>query len=442
MMHPGEEGSLRASMPLAPVLDAIASGALDLHRVIDDACDRLEAIDPEVHAFLPEAGRRARLHADADRLVSTFADGGQLPPLYGALTGVKDIIHVDGFVTHAGSAVPAEAIAGAVSEVVGRLRGAGALILGKTVTTEFAYFEPGPTRNPHNLAHTPGGSSSGSAAAVAAGLAPLALGTQTIGSVIRPAAFCGVVGFKPTLGRIPTTGIVYFSPTIDHIGLFTQDLAGMRRAAAALCSGWQALGPAIELPTLGIPDGPYLAQADEGSRLLLDAFVARAAARGMRVRRVPLFDEIEAINQWHRRLVFGEFARYHASIYERYASHYRPRTAEIIAIGRGVSDAELADLRGRCLGLRAQVEAVMQQEGIDVWVSPAAPGPAPAGLQATGDPNMNLPWTTTGMPALTLPAGRAQNGLPLGLQFAARFAADEALMAWADHLRRELGAYG
>src|SRR5690606_13419755 len=136
------------------------------------------------------------------------------PPLYGALVGVKDVFHVDGFVTRAGSKLPPELFAGPEAVCVKRLREAGALIAGKTVTTEFAFFEPGPTRNPHNVAHTPGGSSSGSAAAVAAGMCNLALGTQTIGSVIRPAAYCGIIGFKPSLNRIPTEGLVYFSRTI------------------------------------------------------------------------------------------------------------------------------------------------------------------------------------------------------------------------------------
>ena len=149
--------------------------------------------------------------------------------------GVKDIFHAAGFETRAGSQLPPELLTGPEADAVGRLRAAGCLILGKTVTTEFAYYEPEPTRNPHNLAHTPGGSSSGSAAAVAAGLAPLALGTQTIGSVIRPAAFCGIVGFKPSYGRISPEGLIFFSPSLDHVGLFTQDVAGMSLAAAVLC---------------------------------------------------------------------------------------------------------------------------------------------------------------------------------------------------------------
>ena len=199
--------------PLAATAAALRSGSLDLDAHIDAICDQIDAVEPQVQALLPEEGRRARLHRDADALLARHPQPAQRPPLFGALVGVKDIIHVDGYVTRAGAAVPPELFAGEEAAVVGLLRAAGALILGKTVTTEFAYFEPGPTHNPHNLAHTPGGSSSGSAAAVAAGFCELALGTQTIGSVIRPAAFCGIAGYKPTLGRIPTAGLVYFSRT-------------------------------------------------------------------------------------------------------------------------------------------------------------------------------------------------------------------------------------
>ena len=172
------------------------------------------------------------------------------------------------------------------------MRGAGAVILGKAVTTEFAYFEPGPTRNPHNLEHTPGGSSSGSAAAVAAGLCQLAMGTQTIGSVIRPAAFCGVVGFKPSLDRIPSQGLVYFSRSIDHVGLFTQDVAGMQLAASVLCRDGKRR-PAAGLPVLGVPEGAYLQRAEPDALEMFWQQVALLEAAGVAVRRVPALDDIE-----------------------------------------------------------------------------------------------------------------------------------------------------
>lgn len=420
--------------PLAETAAALRSGDLALHTYLDAFCDRVDVIDPQVQAFLPEAERRTRLHAAADELLATFPDPATRPALFGIPTGVKDIFHVDGFVTRAGTTVPPASFAGAEAVSVRRLRDAGGLIAGKTVTTEFAFFEPGPTRNPHNLTHTPGGSSSGSAAAVAAGLCPLALGTQTIGSVIRPAAFCGVVGYKPTVQRIPSPGLVYFSRTLDHIGLFTQDVAGMALAAAALCDDWEEVNLSEDdIPVLGVADGPYLRQASPEALAVFRRQLRRLEAEGYTIWHVPTLVDIEPINQWHRRLAFGEFAREHAARYAEFGHLYRPRTAEIIALGKQVSDAELDDLRGACLGLRDRLEQQMQQAGIDLWLAPAALGPAPAGLQSTGDPNMNLPWTTVGFPALTVPAGRV-NDLPVGLQLIARFSDDELLLAWADEV--------
>jgi Asp-tRNA(Asn)/Glu-tRNA(Gln) amidotransferase A subunit family amidase len=319
---------------------------------------------------------------------------------------------------------------------VTRARQAGALILGKAVTTEFAYFEPGPTHNPHALDHTPGGSSSGSAAAVAAGLAPLALGTQTIGSVIRPAAFCGVVGFKPSLGRIDPGGLVFFSRTLDQVGLFTQDVAGAALAATALCAGWRDLPAPQQPPVLGVPVGPFLEQAEPEALRAFWQQMGRLAAAGVDVREVPALAGIQALNSQHRRLVFAEFAQEHAELYAQYAALYRTRTAEIIAIGRSVSTDELIALRSNIAALRAELEALMDEVGIDLWACPAALGPAPAGLHATGDPAMNLPWTHAGLPALTAPAGQAAAGLPLGLQLIGRFGADEELVGWSLRLSK------
>lgn len=416
--------------PLALTAQALSTGEIDLHAHVDAICDRIEQVDSQVHALLVEPDRRQRLHRDADDLLARFPAPQGRPPLFGALAGVKDVFHVDGFVTHAGSAVPPQSFAGAEAAIVQGLRAAGALLVGKTVTTEFAYFEPGPTCNPHNLAHTPGGSSSGSAAGVAAGLCEIAIGTQTIGSVIRPAAFCGIVGFKPTFDRLPTAGLVYFSRTIDHVGLFTQDAAGMALAASALCRDWRPV-LAQRLPVLGVPAGAFLAQTDAAAMTQFESELVRLQAAGYAVRRVPMFADIQALNALHRRMVFAEFAREHERLYAAYSALYRPRTKEIIEIGKLVSNAELDELRGNCLRLRAEVQTTMDDAGVDLWVSPSAPGPAPAGIHATGDPNLNLPWTHTGQPAITLPAGCSANGLPLGLQLVARFGADEMLLAWA-----------
>ena len=270
------------SAPLALTVNDLCSGRLDLLTNIDDICDRIEIVDAQVQALLPEPERRTRLLHEATALLASYPAADDRPPLFGALVGIKDIFHVDGFVTRAGTRVPPELFAGPEAAVVKLLRQAGALIAGKTVTTEFAYFEPGPTRNPHDLAHTPGGSSSGSAAAVAAGLCTLAVGTQTIGSVIRPAAFCGTVGFKPTLGRIPTDGLVNFSPTCDHVGLFTQDVEGMALAASAVCRNWQPVTLSEhDVPLLGVPDGPYLRQTAPEALNVFYRQLARAGRIGV-----------------------------------------------------------------------------------------------------------------------------------------------------------------
>lgn len=419
---------------LAATVEVLRSGRLDLREYVESMCARVVDIDSRVEAMLPEPDRLERLGQEVAGLLQRFPAPSDRPPLFGLLVAVKDIFHVSGFVTRAGTRVPPELFAGPEANIVRLLRDAGALILGKSVTTEFAYFEPGPTRNPHNPAYTPGGSSSGSAAAVAAGYCALALGTQTIGSVTRPAAFCGIVGFKPTLNRLPTKGLVYFSRTIDHVGLFTQDVAGMALAASLLCRGWRADFVRGVLPALGVPIGPYLEQAEPEA---LDAFekqVQMLEEIGSKVKRIPILADIEELNHLHRQMVFAEFAREHAEIYARHAALYRPRTAEIIEIGQKVSEEALAAARANCAKLRAELEAQMAEAEIDLWVCPAACGPAPGGIHATGDPNMSLPWTHAGLPVVNLPAGRAQNGLPLSLQFIAPFGEDEALLSWVQGL--------
>jgi Asp-tRNA(Asn)/Glu-tRNA(Gln) amidotransferase A subunit family amidase len=432
------------SAPLAATLEGLQKGQHSLSIYLEQMCRRIDQFDPNIHAFLTEPNRLSRLRSEVGLLRERFPDRTALPPLFGAFVGVKDIIHVDGFVTHAGSELPPESFAGPEAKVVTMLREAGALIAGKTVTTEFAYIEPGATRNPHNLNHTPGGSSSGSAAAVAAGMCNLALGTQTIGSVIRPAAYCGIVGFKPTYNRIPTDGIVYFSRSIDTVGLFTQDVEGVAIAASVLCQGWR---PALadpedtivnDLPVLGVPDGPYLAQVDPDALAVFEEILLMLQVAGCTVKRVQAFEQIELLNTAHRRLVFAEFAREHAKLFAEYEALYRPRTAEAIRIGQSVDDKELAALRRGPKRLREQLEEQMALEEIDLWICPAATGPAPSGLTSTGDSNMNLPWTHAGMPVITLPAGRSQSGLPLGMQLVAPFEADEQLMAWAKQVMERM----
>ena len=213
----------------------------------------------------------------------------------------------------------------------------------------------------------------------------------------------------------------------------------MQLAAAETVLDWHDVEVGEDdVPILGVPDGPYLRQASPEALALFHQQLNRLGKAGYTIWHVPTLLDIDELNQLHRRLVFAEFARQHARLYDRYRERYRPRTAEIVELGRQVSDAELEGLRVHCLQLRDSLEKQMSQAGIDLWVCPAALGPAPAGLAATGDPNMNLPWTHAGLPALTLPAGSAANGLPVGLQLVAAADEDEMLLAWSGLIETDL----
>ncbi len=394
--------------------------------------------EPQILAFLPEESRFERLRREARSLPDRYPHAEARPPLYGILVGVKDMLHVEGFPTRAGSQLPPEVLRGPEAECVTRLKRAGALILGKTTTSEFAYSAPTPTRNPHHPEHTPGGSSSGSAAAVAAGLCPLALGTQTTGSIIRPAAFCGVVGFKPSYDRISRAGLIPLAPSVDHVGFFTLDVAGAAQAASLLCNDWQPLDPPRRKPVLGIPEGPYLARASNEGRSHFETVCRRLATAGYEVKSVPAMPDFEAIATRHNLMLAAEAAQVHAGWFAAYGERYHPQTAEMIRRGQKISAAALNRAREGRRQLRAELTALMDAYGLDLWLSPAAPGPAPKGLDSTGDPVMNLPWTHSGLPTLTLPAGKNPAGLPLGLQVTARWYADEDLLAWSATLEQVL----
>lgn len=405
---------------------------------LHDRLDRLESLfrerEPSLQAFLPEEGRFERLHREADAISPLHSNR---PALSGMPVGVKDIFHVDGLPTRAGSRLSPDELRGPEAESVTRLKQAGALILGKTVSTEFAYFAPGPTRNPHHPERTPGGSSSGSAAAVAAGLCPLALGTQTIGSILRPAAFCGVVGFKPSYGRISTEGVIPLAPSVDHVGFFTPDVETAVLVARVLIRDWAA-PPVRRRPVLGIPEGPYLSRPSEEGQVHFHATCDRLKRAGFEIWSMPVMPDFEEIETRHRRLVAAEAAQVHEVWFRRFRSLYAPQTVDLIRRGQAVSAAELEQDRAGRGKLREELTASMDAHAIDLWLSPPALGPAPRGLASTGDPIMNLPWTHAGMPTLGLPAGLNGEGLPMGLQIAGRFGADEELLAWGAEIERAL----
>ena len=422
---------------LSRLLPRLRSGELPLETYISAALDRLDQIEPAISSLLPENSRRERLLAEAAQLLQLYPDPEGRPPLFGALLGIKDLFAADGFATRAGSRLPPELFAMAEGPVVRRLKAAGALVLGKTVSTEFAYFSPGPTRNPHNPRHTPGGSSSGSAAAVAAGLCPLAIGTQTIGSIGRPAAFCGICGWKPSYDRTSRQGAVAFAASLDHVGLFAAGPADLELAAAIITDRWRELPPARPQdpwPVLAIPDGPYLQQAEAEALAVFEQTVGQLEARGCRIVRVSAMADIAKINERHRRIAAAELADTHKDWYPQHKELYSATTAELIEKGQAIAASQLAEDRQGQLKLRAELEQTLTENGAAFWLSPAAPGPAPEGITATGSPIMNLPWTHAGMPTLGLPAGKAANGMPLGLQIAAAFGQDEELLAFGHRL--------
>jgi Asp-tRNA(Asn)/Glu-tRNA(Gln) amidotransferase A subunit family amidase len=251
--------------------------------------------------------------------------------------------------------------------------------------------------------------------------------------VIRPAAFCGLVGFKPSFGRVPLDGVIPCSVSVDHIGLFTQDAKGMALAASAVCPDWRtarrSIGPEA-LPVLGVPDGPYLEQAETEALTVFEKQLDELQAAGCKVIRIKMFPDIAEINRLHKDLVAFEMARVHEAWYPVYAHLYQPITRAVIEKGREIEPETAEQARQGRLGLRAEAEQIRKAQGIDLWVAPAATGPAPQGLAGTGNPILNLPWTYMGLPVLSLPAGRARNGLPLGLQWAAGFEQDELLLHW------------
>ncbi len=421
---------------LQAVSRRLRTDELCLDTYVEQVRETFEQSDPTVRAFVSETGRWDRLERSKEHIQARYPDFSSRRPLYGIPVGIKDIFHIDGFETKAGSSLPANALSGPEAPVVSRLREAGVLILGKTVTTEFAGFEPGKTRNPHDTSHTPGGSSSGSAAAVAADICPLALGSQTVGSITRPAAFCGVVGVKPTYGRVPTAGVVPVAPSVDHVGFFTKSMDGAGLAAAVLYDDWRAEDTPTPLSRIGIVEGPYLDQTSELARSAFASQVSQLNAAGFETERLDPLPNIDEINDHHNRLVAAETAVSHDELYQKWGERYAHKTREVILEGHSVSVAELAAARANRSTVRDSIRQAMDNHDVDIVVSPSAVGPAPRGLESTGDPIMNLPWTHAGVPTVSVPSGTTNDGLPLGLQCASRAGTDEWLLSWAQEIQR------
>ena len=333
------------------------------------------------------------MRAEAAALLDRYPEPGGRPPLFGTLLGVKDIFSAQGLPTGGGTSVPDHVFAMPEATAVRRLRDAGAIVLGKTITTEFAYLEAGATTNPFDQSRSPGGSSSGSAAIVGAGIASLAVGSQTVGSVLRPAAFCGVAGFKPSYGRIPRDGIIPFSKSVDTVGTFSQDVAGTILASQALFDSWTPVadsGP--KLPVLGGAGGALPGTGGAGGPG--GAGASDQPAARARLQRAP-------------RARPDRYSRDQPSPHGPDRGRLLPRASPLVhgvgrvlpgrqrrSVRRGASHhgVALATAEPSTRWLRADLAAAMDAAGIDAWISPSATGVAPVGLRATGVTLLNLPW--------------------------------------------------
>ncbi len=345
-------------------------------------------------------------------------------PLSGVPFGVKDIFATEGLATEWGSPTMAGRVPTADAALVVMLRKRGAIMVGKTHTTSFAYFDPAPTRNPHDPAHTPGGSSSGSAAAVAARMVPLALGSQTQGSVLRPASFCGCVGFKPTFGVLPLEGVMPFAPTLDTAGFFTWTAADMRTLWALL--DCEAVAEPCQNPVA-------LELADEVEPPMRAAFTETAARLGAATVAPP--DSLRGLWQVVKRIQEIEGARTHREAWERHGAAVGEKLAGLIQSGLAASESEYQDELGKLEAARGGMAAFFTEH--PVVLTPAALGPAPRTLASTGDPRMNAPWTGLGSPAISIPMNAPVGVLPLGLQIAAAPGQDALLLATACAMENE-----
>ncbi|HEY7654750.1 MAG TPA: amidase [Methylomirabilota bacterium] len=421
-----------ASLTATHAASLIARGALSAEALLDACLQRIAKSDGGVRAwvYVDEPGARGTARErDAE------ARAGRLRgPLHGVSVGIKDIFHGAGMTTTCGAAPAFHTKATEDATAVARLRAAGAVILGKAHTTEFAYFEPGPTRNPWNAAHTPGGSSSGSAAAVAARMAPLALGTQTVGSVLRPAAYCGVVGFKGTYGAIPTDGVVPLAWSLDHVGIFARAVADVAVVAGVLAA--RPMEAAAGRPPRLALAPELLERATPEVAAEVRAAAERFARAGATVSEVTLPASFAGVHAAGRAVLEVEAAAYHEDLYKVHAGQYRPRTRELIA--GGLTRRAVAYVRAQRARLAFRQDVAALLAAYDALLSPTAPSPAPEGLAATGDPWHCAPWSSAGVPALSLPSALSALGLPLAVQLVGADSRDAELLAVAAWCERVL----
>jgi aspartyl-tRNA(Asn)/glutamyl-tRNA(Gln) amidotransferase subunit A len=420
----------------------IRQGALSPVALVESLLQRIDRLEPQVQAWVTLD--RAGALATAQQLEQEIRPGNTRGMLHGVPIGVKDIYYTAGLKTTCGSRIFADFVPTYDATPVARLRQAGAIILGKTVTTEFATADPGPTRNPWHLAHTPGGSSSGSAAAVAARMIPAALGSQTYGSIQRPAAYCGVYGLKPSFGRVSRYGVFPLSWSLDHVGplartvtdcaLVLQVLAGHdphdpASSRAPIPDYLQAVQRADRPPRLGLVRQFYLERADPELRAHTETVADRLARAGASVEEVKLPDSFRAHLAAHRLVSGVETAAVHADLFRAHAELYRPRLRAALEVGALIPGVAYLQAQRIRRIVRHDVAQLFQR--LECLLMPAAPGPAPRDLTTTGDPSFNALASLTGLPAITVPSGLNAAGMPLAVQLLGPAFADDRLLAAA-----------
>ncbi len=428
---------------------AIRDGQFTAEEIVEAHLSRIEAVDQQIEAWAfldPDHARKQAIQADKRRRA-----GQPIGPLHGVPVGVKDIIDTRDMPTENGTVLDKDRRPTNDAAVVAELRAAGAVILGKTVTTELAYYFPNKTKNPHDLARTPGGSSSGSAAAVAAGMVPVAIGTQTNGSIIRPASFCGVVGYKPTWGLIPRTGVLAQSFSLDTIGTFGRSVADVALLADCLIGhdqGDPATAPIAHQgllaaaqseppmePLFAFVKSPVWDQAEDTSQ---KAFAEITQFLGEQCDPVELPDIFADGYILQRRLMTAGFAHNLGHYERRDRQQLSQQMQEAIDEGRGVPAHDyLAAVDGIGV-LNAGLDEIFKR--YDAILTPSAPGAAPSSLSSTGNPAFCTLWTLAGTPAITLPLLRDDDGFPIGVQLIGKRGNDARLMRVAAWLAKAVGA--
>ena len=417
----------------------VREGRITSRELVEACLAQIEAREPEVQAWHYLDRQHALMQAEmADEAHSAGKPHGAL---HGVPVGIKDVFDTRGMPTENGCALDAGRTPRHDAAAVALLREAGAVILGKTVTTELAYYAPGKTRNPHDPARTPGGSSSGSAAAVAAGMVPLALGTQTNGSTIRPAAFCGVYGYKPTHGLISRRNMLRLSRTLDHVGLFArtlEDLAILGEALMRYDPDDEDMRPAAPPPLVRVlaeepPAEPKLALVrtpiwDQAEDATKDAFDELAEALGAKAEPVELPEFFAEAWPAHKAIMEADMAHNLRREFERGREKLSPVMQETIERGRAVAAKDYLAAQDIARALAAEIGEIMF--AYDAILTPAAAGPAPAGT-ATGSPAFSTLWTLAGVPALSLPLLADESGMPMGVQLVAARGDDARLLRTA-----------